>query len=307
MSTQPAKYKQGLYVSLRAEAFCAALLDNGFFFDDFTITYIGAFRRTYRNDINDIQTQTEGLRDEAIKLELNRDGIYDKLPEGIFHQSLGSGRTASLTDMVSEHRRYREEEKAARRFFQPLEQEIFRYAVMAEQEERSVLFGTLKGQVPETFFRFWDIGDDLPREPAEMMIRLMPLLRRIKGHRELTAKALALLLDKTVTVQETIVDEHRSEQAAGPFRMGNGAMLGINTITGNRFSEPGLRWHFAINGLTSSETATFTTGNPMGKLLDRFIEIFVPLEVETKFDFVPEKEPASAGQQEYIMGYGFYL
>lgn len=151
MRKEPDKYDQAQYVSLRAEAFCAALLDNGLYFDNLTIEFAGSFRRTYRNDIDKVLIENEDQRNDRISLILNRDGIYDKLPEGLFHQSLGSGRTAALKDMIGEHRRYREEEKAARKFFQPIQQEIFRFAVMAEQEERNILFATLSGQVSEAF------------------------------------------------------------------------------------------------------------------------------------------------------------
>ncbi len=302
MGSQQGKYKPSQYASLRAEAFCAALLDNGAFFEDFVIQYAGAFRRTFRNDINSIKL----TGDERLELELNRDGIYDKLPEGLFHQSLGSGRTSSLQDMVGEHRRYKEEERSARKFFQPLEQEMFRYGVIAEQEERSILFSMLSGQASPAFFSFWNIDADLPEEPAKMLIRLMPLQQRIKGDKELTAKALSLLLNKPVQVKETLVQEQQAAQAQA-FLPGQDCLLGVNTIMGHRFAEPGLRWEFTISEVDRHEMPAFTEDQPFDRLLRRFTEIFIPIDTEEVFHFrlaeiTGENEPA-----DYIMGYGFYL
>lgn len=292
-------YKPSQYASLRAEAFCAALLDNGVFFDDITVEHTGAFRRNYRNDINDVDDLHNG-----INLQLNRDGLYDKLPEGLFHQSLGSGRTSELQDMVAEHRRYRDEEKAARRFFQPVEQEIFRYAVMAESEERSLLFSTLNGEVSPAFFSFWDIAEDLPREAAEMMIRLMPLQRRIKGRPDVTAHALALLLDRPVQIRVSCPSGQTAETAA--FRPGRDCLLGIDTITGNRFAESAVCWTALIEDVSSAELIQFTPEGSFGRFLTRFAEIFIPLDVEWKTELI-RKEIVSEEEQTYIMGYGFYI
>ncbi|MBC7829325.1 MAG: hypothetical protein H7122_16370 [Chitinophagaceae bacterium] len=304
MGAELNRYNQAQHIALRAEAFCAALLDNGAFFDSLTIEFAGSFRRTYRNDIDNVSIENGDRKNDKISLVLNRDGIYDKLPEGLFHQSLGSGRVSALKDMIGEHRRYKEEEKAARKFFQPIQQEIFRFAVMAEQEERNILFGTLNGQVSEAFFRFWDISEDLPLSAAEIMIRLMPMQKRIKGDKKLIAKALQLALNKQVSVAETTVEQQQHDNTI--FRTGDGSMLGLDTITGNVFAEPSRRWTFTIHDLTASETAQYCDNKPFGKFLQRFTEIFLPLEIETKFEFEPEEETGEK-EREYIIGYGFYL
>ena len=175
---------------------------------------------------------------------------------------------------------------------------------MAEQEERNILFGTLNGQVSEAFFRFWDVPEDLPRNPAEIMIRLMPLQKRIKGDKTLIAKALQLSLNKKVSVIETIVEQQHHANTL--FRAGDGSMLGLDTIAGNVFAEPSTRWTFTIHHLTASETAQYCDNKPFGKFLSRFTEIFLPLEIETRFEFEPEEETGKK-EREYIIGYGFYL
>jgi hypothetical protein len=298
------KYNQAQYTALRAEAFCSALLDNGFFFDNLIIEFAGSFRRTYRKDIDSVMLQKEEHKNDKISLVLNRDSIYDKLPEGLFHQSVGSGRTAALKDMVEEHRRFKEEERAARKFFQPIQQEIFRFAVMAEQEERNIFFGTLNGEVPEFFFSFWDIPQDLPRKPAELMTRLMPLQQRIKADKALIAKALELSLGKQVSVTESIVEQQHYDNTV--FRTGDGGMLGLDTITGNVFAENSKRWTFTIHHLTISQTGDYCDNRPFGKFLNRFTEIFLPVEIDAKFEF-QQMESMEKEEREYIIGYGFYL
>lgn len=304
MRAESNQYNQAQHTSLNAEAFCAALLDNNIFFDDLVIEFAGSFRRTYRNDIESVDIESRDHRSDKITLVLNRDGIYDKLPEGLFHQSLGSSRTAALKEMVGEHRRYKEEEKAARKFFQPLQQEIFRFAMMAEQEERNVLFSMLNGQVSEAFFGFWDIDKSLPLKPAETMIRLMPLQKRIKSDKTLIAKSLQLCLEKRVTVEEKKITHHTCEDSL--FTVGNGSRLGVDTITGAQFNEPSTKWIFTIHQLESREIEQYLSTKPFGKFLSRFTEIFLPLEVDSQFDFEPVQQKEKE-EREYIMGYGFYI
>ena len=304
MRAESNQYSQARHISLSAEAFCAALLDNNVYFDDLIIEFAGSFRRTYRNDIESVTIEAREPGNDKITLVLNRDGIYDKLPEGLFHQSLGSSRTAALRDMIGEHRRYKEEEKAARKFFQPVQQEIFRFAVMAELEEREILFSMLTGNVSRTFFEFWDIDDRLPEKSAETLIRLMPLQQRIKSDKTLIAKSLQLCLDKKVDVTEITVYEQSCADAA--FTVGNGNMLGVDTITGTDFSEPSKKWIFTIHDLTTSEMEQYLDGKPFGRFLARFTEIFLPIEIEAQFEFEPIEQEEQM-QREYIMGYGFYI
>ena len=304
MKVESNRYNQAQHISLSGEAFCAALLDNHIYFDDLTIEFAGAFRRTYRNDIESVTIESRDYKNDKITLVLNRDGIYDKLPEGLFHQSLGSSRTAALRDMISEHRRYKEEERAARKFFQPVQQEIFRFAVMAEQEERDILFSMLNGQVSEAFFRFWDIDEELPRKPAEAMIRMMPLQQRIKSDKMLIAKSLQLCLEKPVSVTESTISTQHCKDSL--FRTGGGSMLGMDTITGAIFAETSKRWTFTIHDLTSAETALYVEKKPLGQFLTRFSEIFLPLDIDSRFEFEPVDKDDEK-EAEYIMGYGFYI
>lgn len=290
------------YQQLRAEALCAELADNGLPFDELVIRMEGAFRRSYRNDIE----QVESLKDRRGKLliSVNRDGIYDRLPEGLFHQTRGSGHTASLSDMVGEYKRYREEEKLARKFFQPLEQELFRYAVLTEQEERKLQFGMLKGKLEAEFYRFWNIGISLPHGPASVLVLMMPWIREIKGDLQLTVKALSMMLDKPVTATLSVVEE-QADEASG-FRLGEGAaMLGMDTVCGSRFSEPYIQWIFTIGALEPQEMIAYTPGKPLGRFLERFEELFIPLEAEAKFEYHCLDTPEE--MTEPILGYGFYL
>lgn len=290
------------YYLIKAESLCAELMAGGISFDDLVIKYSGSFRKSYRNDIEHAEQVKDGS--DQVVVEINRDGIYDKLPEGLFHQTRGGSNTAGLKGMVGEYRRYREEERQARKFFQPVEQELFRYAVMVEEEERKLQYGLLNGNLESDFYRFWNIDQALPQRPASVLVLIMPWIRQIKGDMQLTAKALSMILAKPVQTELRIATEQQEDKTG--FILGEQVTLSMDTICGNRFAEPYVQWVFTISGLTADETEWYTPLKPYGKLLQRFEELFIPLDVVLQFEYHCE-ETVEAEQPEPILGYGFYL
>lgn len=295
-------YNTHKYYLLKAEALCAEFMANGVSFDELVIRHAGSFRKSYRNDIETLEQTRDG--NEQIIVEVNRDSFYDKLPEGLFHQTRGGGNTAGLKAMVGEYRRYRDEEKAARKFFQPIEQEFFRYAVMVEEEERKLQYGILNGNLQSDFYRFWNIDMTLPSKPVSVLVLIMPWLRQIKGDSQLTGKALSMILAKPVSVTQDIVKEQR-EEAMG-FTLGENVSLSMETVCGSRFNEPCEQWVFTIDKLSTKEIEHYTPDKPYGRLLTRFEELFLPLHVEARFEYHCELVP-EAVQSEPVLGYGFYL
>lgn len=302
MPTNTSFHTQKYYL-LKAEALCAELMANGVSFDDLIIKHAGSFRKSYRNDI-ELINQNKGDSEEDILIEINRDSIYDKLPEGLFHQTKGGGNTSGLKAMVGEYRRYREEERQARKFFQPIEQEFFRYAVMVEEEERKLQYGILNGNLESDFYRFWNIDTALPKKPASILVLIMPWIRQIKGDINLTAKALSMILAKPVKAEIKVVEEQMNEGTG--FRLGADASLSMDTVCGNQFAEPYVQWIFTIEDIDPGAIALYTPQQPYGKLLSRFDELFIPLEAEARFEYQYEKSVAAA-ETEHVLGYGFYL
>jgi hypothetical protein len=296
------KYGTSQYHLLKAEAFCAELIANGVSFDDFILRFQGAFRKSYRNDIEQVVPAKDGS--EQITITINRDGLYDKLPEGLFHQTRGGARTGGLSGMVGEYRRFRDEEKQARKFFQPIEQELFRYAVITEQEERKLQFGILNGNLEAEFYRFWNIEPSLPQKPASVLVLIMPWIAQIKGNRRLTAKALSMMLGKPVDSMLVIAEEQYDQKAG--FRLGADALLGRDTVCGNHFAEPYEQWVFRIADLDGHEVEAYTEHNAYGRFLKRFEELFIPLEVEVKFEYHCQEATGEEAVSP-VLGYGFYL
>lgn len=283
---------------LKAEVVCNELMQANVSMERIRYIANGSFKKSFRMDIDSITETHNG----EVEVAVNRDGIYDKLPEGLFHQTRAySGSTVS--DMVAEHKRYKAEEKSARRFFRPLEQEFFRHSLMVEQEERRLTHGMYDDHMLQLFREFWGLDEHLPQERMGMLVRIMPWAATIKGNLQLTAKTLELVLHQPVFAEEVVLNQ--SMPSEEKLSLGNG-ILGMDTVSGTTVELSIVSWKFMISELTEKEMEFYTENKPYGRLLKRFTELFVPVEVDATFEYktiVQEKND----ETESILGYSFTL
>ncbi|MGC4232916.1 MAG: hypothetical protein QM594_08045 [Niabella sp.] len=287
--------------SFLAEAVFASLEDAGHQRNHIKITNKGGFKKGYSNDVEAMVIETRNHK-TSFELLLNRDGIYDKLPEGLFHQTKGNSRVNSVQDAVEEHKQFKEEEKYARSFFAPLEQALFHYKADAESAERATLYDIQNGKLNEAFYRFWNISPDLPQALANRMLQLMPYSGMIKGDLSATATALAYVLNREVSIALSEVNESGSLDAPVLSRQ----TLGVDTVTGNKPNMMTTSWICTIAGIPGNELYKYAESNEIRAVIDRFTELFIPVDIDISFDFVPLNGPV-AGTYENILGTGAYL
>lgn len=292
------QHEKNIALRLRAEVVVAALVENDLPFDSIRYEAKGSFKKNYSNDIEKIEVQSSS----KVLLTVNRDGLYDRLPEGLFHQTRMQ-KSSTLTDMVAEHKRYKAEEKSARLFFRPIEQELFRYSVLIEQEERRLTNNLFDATMLQLFQEFWMIDSELPKEPSAMLIRLMPWVATIKGNSELTMKALSLILNKQVDFEEKLI-QHKIETKQSSL-LGNNA-LGMDSVLGQVVTISEWNWVFKIKGIPADDMYAYTQQKPYSQLLKKFVEIFIPLEIDVLFDY-EVVTTATTKTNSSVLGYSFTI
>ena len=302
MLTQP-EYNLKAHSYLRAESFCAELMEGGVLYEEVSMLLQSNFKKSFRNEIEEVTVKTDDKSGSSfIEMKVNRDGLYDRLPEGLFHQTKGSSRTASTQQMTGEYRQYREEEKQARKFFQPLEQEFFRYTSRIEQHEYQWLFNRLNGRLNNELYDFWNLHKELPTECLERLVSVMPWALTIKCNLKLTALALQVVLDKPVSYNERIIEQHKA--VGNTAGLGN-MQLGENMVSGNSFSEPAVCWKFSISNVSNEDLNLYQGTNSYSKLLIQFEEIFIPLTIDVIFELTDiKKEDSKTGDR---LGVSFIL
>jgi hypothetical protein len=284
-----------------AEAVFASLTEAGHAANTIRVFNKGGFRKGFSNDIEQVVVE-ELEQQHGFEITINRDGIYDLLPEGLFHQSKGNNRINSVQDAVEEHKQFKEEEKLARKFFTPLEQLLFLYRAKAETAEREALYDIQNGQLTNSFYHFWNIDTSLPDEPASRLLRLMPYADTIKSDIEATTAALSYVLQRKVSIQAVLLPDTclLQQQSLGE------QYLGVNATIGNTIGEWMPCWQCSISGIPDDDLVMYIEEGAFKKITDRFIEIFVPVDVDVLLDF-RQADHIQKETYENILGVGTYL
>ncbi len=271
-----------LSVDLKAEALVAAFMDGGYELKDFLVSNEGQLQRSWSRDIALTDVVKLETGDQMVSLHLNRDGIYDMLPEAIFHSNQDKD-FSSGKEMAKDSMKLRMEEKETRSFFQPFENEIFyqkvRLSVRENQLLRDLSSRMIMGLIPD----FWNISEDLPEEYIHRMVRLLPLVHRIAGSADLTSGSLEFILQEKVNITPVDisagVDEKEPSWLSGIL---GSVILGSDSVCGNRINGYFKKFIIRIGPVQHPRTDELIKNGRMEKFLHCFYGFFIPVEVDTE-------------------------
>lgn len=274
-----------VYENLRAEVIIAEIQEKSdITADDFVIANQSSFSRPYRRDIIDVDNL---INKNMLTLNLSRNGLYDSLPEGLFHVQRGSNKTDSY---MAHRQTLKQEEQDARLFFAPLENEFFYQRLRIESSERELLdnFYNLND---EFLIDFWNISRQNSEDHILKLIKLLPFSYQIAGDFELTRLCLENILNEKVYFKKKYDDELSHENKINSKVKENGFRLGINSILTSDFKEilsPVLE--VTIGPISEKNINNYLKDDGIMKFINTFYDYFVPIEIDvtTKFTVEPE-------------------
>src|SRR4051794_3447725 len=85
----------------KAEVTAAEMVEHGTPADRILILMIGAMKRTFRKDVELIEEELSDYdHKEYVLVKTPKEGIYDMLPEGLFHAPAAYKKTRSQKDII---------------------------------------------------------------------------------------------------------------------------------------------------------------------------------------------------------------
>lgn len=169
---------------------------------------IGLFHRNYHKDI-ELADEAE-FESHLLQLKINREGIYDALPEALTHQPIKHKKGAKdKEEILTEIRIQKEREKAARKFFLPIEQEIYRTRIILELEEVKYFINQRNISEHKVFQDFWEIPPFLNYHQISNMVYLLPIAQRIVGNFKLTELCFESILQNPINIKNTFPIKHK--------------------------------------------------------------------------------------------------
>jgi hypothetical protein len=198
----------------KAEVIAADFVEHGLLLDQVTIRPVGTFRRTYGRDILRAELEEGDFAHEtSLEIEVSREGIYDMLPEGLFHQPDPRQKGQSVKDIVEQIRRTRREEEYARKFFLAIEKEFYRTRLRVEINERKALNGAAADPSAgghfyerDIYLRIWSELEQIAPEYRPPIIQILPRVFSIIGNPDLTAHILFRVLGEKVELSSRTND-----------------------------------------------------------------------------------------------------
>ena len=289
--SETSEFINDLQFDLIAEFIVSCLIDEEITQEKIWVVNDGVLKRKWGKDISTTEIENFDYDKDVLTLHLNRAGIYNSLPESMFH-NFESKKNTSGKEMAKESMRLKIEEKKIRLFFKPFENELFfqkvRLATKESEIYADIYFDHIHGLIPD----FWKIDNKIPKKYILKLIKLLPFAYRIIGDYKLTAQSLEYIIDEDVKIKfenEEIKLNEPNNKVHG-FVLGNNS-LGYNSIIGDNITGSIGRLIFMFGPLKTTDVKDFYGDGLVLGLLKCFFDYFIPVEYDVEIRLIlPEEQ-----------------
>ncbi len=281
-----------LQTDFKAEAVAVNLLKYHRAVSNIFIDRIGINDRAYLKDIKSISSNYLGFDEEVFTIETYREGIYDYLPEGIFHPpSLGASRK-NVETVVREIRKQKRVEEDARKFFKPFELEIFFTEISALLKESDFDISSDTDALLNTVSELWPLIKMMDKQNAYIFIYILPFFHQIRGDKKWFERCMSAFLQVPVNVTFSPNVIERVEEHDDSMLLGN-SRLGVTYIPSGSHMDGQRNWVVNIGPIPYMEMKKYIKGNVFRKVLQAMYDYFLPVNVEVEENFITEKQEYS--------------
>lgn len=261
-----------------AEVILSALIERGVDYGDIQIVRRGEQRAGIGKDIDgaELLYKPDKEASDYLKVYVNRRGLFDILPEGLFFD----GRQLPVEDietMVQRVRESRIQEKKIRKFFSLYENEIDQTKVETQLLERRVDNKNIYPDFASIFAAYWPLVKLLSLQQAAMFIKILPILHRIRGNERNICKAMTLILGLPVRIDSVInTQTNRRTGKLGAMRIGENFVLGSNYRDGLYDSV------MIIEEIPQERIPEFLEGGKGWKIVSELTDMLFPADMKVK-------------------------
>ena len=270
-----AKLKREDHIDYLAELIVSQYIANNHINEDNVYFHsLGVFKRFFSQDVDKVLTRKNDKGEQARDVYVNREGIYDLLPEGLFHGH-SHKQIKDRKETVQEFTQHKLEERSARQFFSPLEQEYYKLLVNKEIFEQNFYYA------PETvsefidFFNLDHLGLNMYQQASLFFI--IPHIPKITGNLGLTEACFEIILQEHVKFGDLI-----NSVNPDPFVQSNSlfkSVLGVSSLCGNTQLNSIGGLLIEIGPLQESDSLIGYLNGDKIKLLNRLCDLFIQADI----------------------------
>ncbi|QJD96540.1 type VI secretion system baseplate subunit TssG [Mucilaginibacter robiniae] len=302
-----------LDTDFKAVTLAAELIEQGSVAaDNIVILPVGPQKRAYAKEIENVTNYTSIYRNRPmLVININREGLYDMLPEGLFHQSPASSVMITEEEMIKDIAARREEEKQARLLFAPLETELYHIRTVVELYENRLDKKSDYDELVNIFLKEWREFKCFTNEQMVILMHVLPVIHEQRNNLAFIGNVLSIMFKSHFELQyelkRTSSSTVESEHLATKLGIG---ILGVNFIAGQVY-EPEEELTITIGPVTANQMLNYLPGTRAAQALDVLLSYFIPLQtiVNTKFVVGAECQKTVLGleQENSCLGFTTYL
>jgi len=302
------------YCDLRAEVLAAEFLESGILLDNISIKPAGTFRRTFSKDVLRAELyESENAAETELVMDVSREGLYDMLPEGLFHQPDPQRSGFSLDDLVESIPKTKKEDEETRKFFYPFEKEFYRSRIRIEYNERRGI-DSLVGQRNDStggryerdlFLRIWPELEAIDRDYRPALIQVLPRIHEVVGDMELTQYIMQKVIGERVQVS-------LASKYWQPFSEDNQSVLGDCFLGYDAYATKGYcvevpEITIAVGPLEDHFPGEFLPGAPAFNVLHLLAKYLLAAEMDFHIEPILQKGADElflrTGDEQSVLGY----
>lgn len=285
----------------KAEVVAGLLVEKGYSPDKVLIVRKGASKRGVSKDIASLYHGSYKNMNTSLVLHANRKGIYDHLPEGLFHRSSESSGERSKESVLTDMNKHRVDEFFIRDFFRLFETESDITRILIQSREFQFDKKNNHDQYILIYEKFWPILKQMDRAKAVLFMKMLPLVSKIRLSREKISRTLGLILDVPVNIEP----DHNIRNENTPVSLSKlgDAKLGRNLITSGYLAHATKRLQVKVGPIPSERIESFMEGNHSYNVLNLMLDNLLPANAERiiKLNSSPEGNSFKLGTKKSVV------
>lgn len=290
-----------------AEAIVAGLVHHGIPDDQIVIVNRNTAKRPCRKDVSGFHTEFVEYDDkEYLFIHANRDGIYDSLPENLFHQEK-RGNAVNKYEIIEQIRFQKRQEADARKFFLPLEYEYHKVRQLLYSLEEDFEKNTDNARLISVFAVYWPVLKRLEKRQAWIFLRIIPMINAIRNTIPLVEQSMGLILNTVVKIEARYQKNHPPDEL--PLFSLSDSLLGHTTILSGAVCSGEQDLVIKVRMKENAALGYYINGGTQAGLVEEIADFFLGANYffTVQYEHPPAENDCILGNGQACLGQNFTL
>lgn len=271
-------YRHFASFDLRAELLFDMLLKNKTDDLDIVLQTKGVFFRKFSKDFMNVTTDSNDS--DILNIDISRDGFYDILPESITHNYRNRDQR---NDASQEFKIRKKEEKEARHFYNPLENELFRFRHEIEKYESDFFSKINTNGIADIIRMILGVEDNIP---DLLTVKMFYALMKQKGNAGQSVDDISQILEKILGEKVSFTSRNIQLENGHDVEADSSEMImGITTTLQSNQEIFLKKYNFNIGPLKNPDNLpNYFDEQVLQNFLNTFFNLFLPFQVQYSFE-----------------------